>query len=216
MDSYDENNTHPQNGFWQIFKAVFSAIVTLMTIVGGVFVFVKFSIIDSKDINYQSQIDTLKTTISQYESKISFLEKENQTLTAERDRYYDYLINIPESIPYLNNLIIELEDQNTELLQSANTSNKDSEFQKYYITYDNVKENNAIIDTHTGLIFSMNDISMECTGNAIISLPGEPSETRAVISGEVIEFRYNDNNYQIIVSMISWTASSYSIIIKEI
>lgn len=216
MNSYDGNNSPSPNNFWTIFKAVFSAIVTLMAIVGGVFAFVKFSIIESRDINYQSQIDTLKTTISQYESKISFLEKENQTLTAERDRYYDYLINIPESITYLNNMIIELEGKNDELLQSAETSDKDSETQKYFITYDNVKENNAIIDTHTGVVFSMNDISREGTGNAIISLPDKPSETREVISGEIIDFQYNEINYQMIVSMISWTASSYSIIIKEI
>ena len=129
------------------YASLIGVIVSLLAIVGGVFSFVKFSIIDSRDINYQTlvnnyeiQINTLNTTLAQYEAKISYLELENQTLTAERDKYYSYLINIPESIYYLESIIADLEKKNLELQSSTYPTDAPSE-EKYYISYDNKKEN---------------------------------------------------------------------------
>lgn len=215
MDSHNENNNPQKNDFWHIFKAAFAAIVTLMTIVGGVFVFVKFSIIESRDINYQSQIDTLKTTISQHESKISYLEKENQTLASERDRYFDYLVSMPESIYYFEKKMIDLENKNSEL-ESSLINSDNALVEKYYTTYDNQKENVAVVDEITGLVFCINEIEYSGIGHATLSLPGLPSESKDFKSGDVFAFSQGDKNYQIIISMLSWGANSYSIIIKEV
>ncbi len=204
------------------YASLIGVIVSLLAIVGGVFNFVKFSIIDSRDINYQIlvnnyeiQINTLNTTLAQYEAKISYLELENQTLTAERDKYYSYLINIPESIYYFESIIADLEKKNLELQSSTSPTDAPSE-EKYYISYDNKKENVAIIDDNTGVVFCINEIDYSGIGHVTLSLPDHPSETREVKSGDAIPFSINDKNYQIIITMLSWGTNSYSIIIKEL
>jgi len=216
-----------------IYVAIIGVIVSLLAIAGTVFGLVKFSIIDSREFNitameekhknemdtlvnnYKIQIETLNTTISQYEAKISYLEIENQTLISERDKYYDYLINIPDNIYYFENIISDLEKKNLELQSSAPTSDTPSE-EKYYISYDNKKENVAIIDDKTGVVFCINEIDYSGLGHATLTLPDQPSETREVKSGDAIPFSINDKNYQIIITLLSWGTNSYSIIIKEL
>lgn len=215
------------------YVAIIGVIVSLLAIAGTVFGLVKFSIIDSREFNitaleekhknemdtlvnnYKIQIETLNTTISQYEAKISYLEIENQTLISERDKYYDYLINIPDNIYYFENIISELEKKNLELQSSASASDTLSEG-KYYISYDNKKENVAIIDDNTGVVFCINEIDYSGLGHATLTLPDQPSETREVKSGDAIPFSINDKNYQIIITLLSWGTNSYSIIIKEL
>lgn len=232
-DPTNTNNKANSTSSRSTYVAIIGVIVSLLAIAGTVFGLVKFSIIDSREFNitaleekhknemdtlvnnYKIQIETLNTTISQYEAKISYLEIENQTLISERDKYYDYLINIPDNIYYFENIISELEKKNLELQSSASASDTLSEG-KYYISYDNKKENVAIIDDNTGVVFCINEIDYSGLGHATLTLPDQPSETREVKSGDAIPFSINDKNYQIIITLLSWGTNSYSIIIKEL
>jgi len=205
-----------------LYTAILAAIVSIVAIATGIFALVKFSIIESRDSyyqflesNHQVQIDTLNTTISQYGAKISYLEIENQRLAAERDKYYNYLINIPESIYYFENIISELEQKNIEL-ESTFSPDTDLQEVKYYMSYDNKKINVAVVDDTTGVVVCVNDIDPQGIADTTISLPGRQSEIYEVRSGDIIVFSIMDKNYQIIISMVSWVTNSYSIIVKEL
>lgn len=212
MDS-EINQSRAEKENWFAAHPTVSIVTYTITVAAAVFAVAKFILIDSIEINYQSQIDSQQTIIEQYQARIDFLEWERESLESERDRYFDCLKDIPGSIYYLENKIKLLEDENSKLREAGAASQLQ---EKYYTEYSNIKKNNSVIDSYTGIVICMNSIDTSSGGLLSMTLPQQETEIIAVKAGDVLPFSIGNKEFQLIISSIGWISDTYSVTIREL
>lgn len=192
-----------------------SIISYTILIIGSVFAFAKFSLIENVERYYKEQIAIKEATIAQHEAKINFLEIENNNLQNEVDKYLGWLQSTPGTLQFL-------ESENEKLLEKIETgitSEKSDEGDvenKNTWSYDAIEENTAILDSKTGIVVSMKDISVRYDGSLSITIPGKEMEIiNNVSAGFTKEIKIGNETYQLIVTVIDYITGTYSIIIKK-
>ncbi len=140
---------------WFADHPLISIISYSILLAGAVFAFSKFCLIESIESNYQSQLETKQSVVDQYVTKVDLLEKDNQKLTEERDRYLDYLKALPNNVYFFEDKIVTLEDEivklNSVIESHTNISENPTE-EKYICEYTDVKKSVAEVDSYTGTV----------------------------------------------------------------
>lgn len=200
---------------WFEKNPVKSTITYTILIMGAVFAFSKFVLIENTERDYEAQLATKDAVIAQYEARIRFLENENIKLENDRSKYIEWLRNTPGTIHY-----VEQKNQDLKLaLEKEKEGNKGNNENngEYFKEYLSVNGDSAIVDEKTQIIFSINNINSFNEGDLSMTVPNSESENiENIEAGFTKEFVVNTVSYQFVLVSVDYVSNTYSVILKEI
>lgn len=169
----------------------------------------------------ESKIDSYKARLDMYEDKTETLGMEISELEKENLKYLRWLENTPNSIPFLESHIRELENENIELKKEIlvyknqiGSLNNES-MQEYYYNSYSIRKGNAIVDQYTGLTLGVSNINVLFEAEITLTLPGEDTIHQSNVKpGEV--WYFNDNKFKITITEINWYTDNLDVEISEI
>ena len=145
------------------------------------------------------------------------MEVENARLQNDVNKYLEWLQNTPNSLWYMEKQNEQLKDE-LEKEKSNKLENVEEESQiKYNLEYVNIGGDTGIIDENTGVVFSVNNITVRKTADLSITIPNSATEYQEGIqAGFTKTFSLGDKNYQLIVTSLDYVFDCYSVKIKEL
>ena len=169
----------------------------------------------------ESKIDSYKARLEMYEDKTETLGMEISELEKENLKYLRWLENTPNSIPFLEYHIIELENENIELkkeilvYKNQTGSLNNESMQEYYYNSYSIRKGNAIVDQYTGLTLGVSNINVLFEAEITLTLPGEDTIHQSNVKpGDV--WYFNDNKFKITITKINWYTDNLDVEISEI
>lgn len=171
-----------------------------------------------------NKINNLKNIIELYKSKVENLEGEIQALRSENKKYFDWLLQTPKTIPFLESNIRQLETEKTKLIAEITNLKKDDSKpiqqeipkQLYVYSKDEIK-GNAFIDPITGAILGISDMLTDNKAYGTLSLPGQSNiELDRVGPGKSWRYSYSGKKYQLSITKINWSSNTFRVEVREI
>ena len=173
-------------------------------------------LLDENKINlYKAQTENCKAVSEQYKVKVELLEKDNQ-------KFLRWLENKPDTIPFLELKIKNLESENEQLkgklasIEKVAEPNIAKQQEDYFYTKD-LSKGEAFVDLRTGATIGVSDIGSNYEAKGIISLPGRKAEDiDGVKPGKSWDFEKSDIKYKLTVTKVNWLNNSFQVQVKEI
>lgn len=166
---------------------------------------------------YAWHYDIVTDLRSDYGEKLNALEREKDDAINERDLYFNYLVSIPDSVIQLQEEINKKKQENFDLttrLESQNTNTDESYSSSAYLN-----KGSTFKDERTGLVVGLLDVyrtDEDVTQAEInISLPTGEESRMQVVAGDSYYFKFDDNEYRLIVSETNWYGDTIDIDITD-
>lgn len=202
-------------------------IVSVMTTTWAILTFV---LEDNKINFYKAQVESvkaetenIKSTNSQYQARIEYLEKENEKLTELNKSYLDWISKGPTPLPFFKKRIEDLTAENLRLIKQGkdtvsvligNNSNPNNTTSKYNITRD-IKSGQAYFDDSTGVTVGVTEINVTYESTLQITFPDKSTKNEKIAAGKVYYFQKANRSYQIILKRVEYIYGYVSIQIVE-
>lgn len=200
------------------FRSIIIYTIIVSTVVCGFTTF----ILDENKVNYyRAESENYKAQLEMYNTKVLFFETEIADLKETNRKYLLWLENTPDSIPFLESEIIQLENENTKLqkqiLDYINITNSNNKEVDLYQSLYPLNKGEAIIDEESGLTIGVSDIHINFVADITLTLAGEKTESKnSVKPGEVIYFENSGKKFKITIIGINWYNDKIDVEIREV
>ena len=225
-----------RTGFLQDYRAVLQLLTYTLVLIGACSSVFYFIFRENTETQYKAQLAIsdatqiqLNTTINQMQSRITYLENENQRLHSENNKYLSWLRDTPgtfENIIKENEALFEenikLLADNEDILASQMREGDlplvDSTVELYYSkSYTNIRTNIAVKDEGTGIIIASNNIYISSGIDINYTILGDQTRSRSNIkAGEVLNIEIGEVKYQLIIDEYDYVTSTYGFTIRQI
>jgi hypothetical protein len=208
---------------WFEANPVRSIVVYTIIVAGSVWAAFVFIFDENKIAVYRAQVENEKATANQYRAKTEALESEIANLRLETQKYREWLVNTPNTIPYLEQRIRALTEENTRLRARG------AEFPKIdpsgspttrITPYSSSKVLNigeAFTDPRTNATLGVSQIASDFTANVVVNIPGEKAfNLKSARPGETWSFNKDDRRYQLTISKIDWFTNKAEVQVREL
>ena len=200
-----------------------SIIIHSLIVAGAVWAAFAFVFDESKVAVYKAQAENEKASANQYKAKTEVLEVEIARLREENRKYLEWMANTPNTIPYLEEKIKHLVEENnrqkSELARVARAESLGSATPSVplYSIAKVLNVGESLIDPKTNATLGIGRITPEFTTSAVLNLPGEKSQELAhVKAGTSWTFDKDDKRYQLTVLKVDWFSNKAEVILKEV
>lgn len=203
-----------------------SFILYTVFVVGATWTVFTYFFDDNKVNGYRSQAESEKAAAGQYKAKTEVLEVEISRLRDENKKYLDWLSATPSSIPFLENKLKALTEENATLkieLTSAEISATDNPFSipdlksVPYVATKTLSLGEAYIDQKTNATIGIGTITPNFTANGNITLPGQnQKEIDSIKAGDNWVFLYGGKQFKLSVIKVDWFSNKSEVMVKEI
>jgi len=199
--------------------------IIVHTILVGTTVWVSFRFVfdENKVAFYQAQVENEKATANQYKAKTEVLEVEIARLRDETRKYLEWMTNTPNTIPYLEQRIKTLADENTRQKAQLGAAAKIEPPNGRAITavpYSNSKIINigeAFVDPRTSATLGVGRIASDFTANVVLNVPGDgPRELPRAKPGQTWIFSKGQKQYQLTLSRVDWFSNTAEVQLREV
>lgn len=181
---------------------------------------------ENKVSGYRAQAETEKATAGQFKAKTEVLEVEISRLKDENKKYLDWLSASPHSIPYFENKLKALTEENTTLKLELTTAEilatdnpfTNPEFKKFsYVATKILSLGEAYVDPRTNATIGIGRITPDFTAKGSVTLPGQDQKNfESMRAGDNWVFTVENKRYQLSVIKVDWFSNKAEIMIKEI
>lgn len=200
-----------------------SIVIYTLVIAGAMWAAFNFVFDENKVAVYRAQVENEKATANQYRAKTEVLEIEIARLRDENRKYLEWMVNTPNTLPYLEQRIKQLTDENSRTKGDlAGTSHSESSGTATlsvmpYSTTKTLSIGEAMVDSRTNATFGIGRITSDFTASAVLTLPGDkPQELSQVKAGSTWSFVKDGKHYQLVVSKVDWFSNKAEVVLKEI
>jgi hypothetical protein len=200
-----------------------TVIIHTFLVATAVWAFFVFVFDENKVAAYRAEVENEKATASQYKAKTEVLEVEIARLREESRKYLEWMVNTPNTIPYLEQRIKTLTDENNrQKAQLAAVAKVEPSGTPSLTTipYSNTKLLNigeAFIDPRTNATLGIGKIAPDFTANIVLNVPGEKArELPQAKAGETWKFTKGDKYYQLTLSKVDWFTNKAEVQLREL
>lgn len=200
-----------------------SIIIHTIIVAGAVWAAFAFIFDENKVAVYRAQVENEKTTANQYKAKTEVLEVEIARLREESRKYLEWMVNTPNTIPYLEQRIKTLTDENNRQkaqlagIVRVEPSAAGSLVRPLYSNFKVMNIGESFVDPRTNATLGIGRIAPDFTASVLLNVPGEKARELAQAKpGETWTFTKNDKQYQITLSKIDWFANKAEVQLKEV
>lgn len=200
-----------------------SIITHTIIVAGAVWAAFAFVFDENKVAVYRAQVESEKATTNQYKAKTEVLEVEIAHLREESRKYLDWMANTPNTIPYLEQRIKVLTDENNRqkvqliAVAKVETSSLGSQTASLYSNVKVVNMGEAFVDPRTNATLGVGRIAPDFTARVVLSIPGEKTHELAEAKpGETWIFTKGTKQYQLTLSKIDWFTNRAEIQLNEL
>jgi hypothetical protein len=182
-------------------------------------------IIDEKRVNlYKAQKENAETVTKTYEAKVSAVETENSRLRLDVERYLNWLIADPKSLPALAKRISDLEKEKADLqrdlkLASGSSMTKPTSLETKPEPYGfskSLRLGESFIDPRTQATVGLAAVNSDYTANVYVFSPeGKPQEQAGVKPGTTWLVDSRGKKYKLTIEKINWLTNSAQVSIAE-
>jgi hypothetical protein len=195
-----------------------------LVVAGAVWAAFYFVFDENKVAVYRAQVETEKATAGQFKAKTEVLEVEISRLRNENRKYLEWMVNTPKTIPYLEERIKALTEENTKqkvqlskLGQVSKPAPNEGGAALPYTLSRTLNVGEAFVDPQTNATLGIGRISQDFTTNVVVNIPGEkPQEISSVMAGNSWTFRKNDKSYSLTLAKVDWFSNKAEVVIKEL
>ncbi|MBM4285677.1 MAG: hypothetical protein FJ128_10585 [Deltaproteobacteria bacterium] len=171
--------------------------------------------------NFYNRIESeWKAKLENHKSKIDYLERRINDLQYDNNKYLMLLQASPQSIPFLNKRITELEEELGKLKSAGLIPTKPkppAEPNEIYLYFKEMKKGDAFIDPLSGSTLGVSEIFEDNTASIALTLPGQPTKSLIrVLPGTSWNYSYKATNYRITITTIRWLTGNYIVEVREI
>lgn len=227
MPQSHDSEVSKNRSFWKDHRAILELLtytVVLITACVGVCLFI---LRDNIESHYKAQIASheaiqaeMQATTTQLQSRIDFLQSENNRIYNENSMYLDLLRNMPATYEYYEAENKRLLSENESLLYSIETfSVGEGSFapaQLYEKSYTGERAGNAIHD-ESGIVIAVTTIYTNNSVDLNYSIPGDTSTNENMRKvGHVINIEMNNSIYQLFIDSVDFTSGTYGFTIRQI
>jgi len=200
-----------------------SIIIHTIIVASAVWAAFAFVFDENKVAVYRAQAENEKATANQYKAKTEVLEVEIARLREESHKYLEWMVNTPNTIPYLEQRIKILTDENNRQKAQLAAVTKVEPLSKGSFTipsYSNIKVLNmgeSFVDPRTNATLGVGRIASDFTASVVLNVPGEkPRELAQAKPGETWIFTKDNRQYQLTLSKIDWFGNKAEVQLKEL
>lgn len=200
-----------------------SIILHTFVVAGTVWAAFAFIFDENKVAVYKAQAENEKASANQYKAKTEVLEVEIARLREDNSRYLEWMVNTPNTIPYLEQKIKHLVDENnrqkSELIGIAGVESSATATlsEPLYSNSKILNPGESLVDPKTNVTFGIGSITSDFTTSALLNLPrAKPQELSKVKAGASWTFNKDGRQYQLSVLKIDWFSNKAEVILKEI
>ena len=192
-------------------KSIISYTITIGT---AIFAITYFLMDTNKDNLYETNISNLENQNKILDQTIELIKYENQSLKQDNERLKDWLEKTPNTALNLDKKIKQLETllhKKSQLPEGEEPIN-----QKYFIQSDILNKGEAFVDQKLGLTIGITEITTSNTASGIISLPNKSNKTFTDKPiGYKWTFKYEQLEYEIVLSNLYYLGNKYRLLIRE-
>lgn len=198
-----------------------SVVVHTIIVGGAVWAAFAFVFDESKIAVYRAQAENEKATAGQYKAKTEVLEVEIARLRDENKKYLDWMVSTPNTIPYLEQRIKALNDENSRQKAQLTIKGEAPKTEGSLITpYSSGRVLNlgdAFVDPKTHASLGIGRITADFSTSVVIALPGQkPVEIPNAKPGSSWNFLKDNKQYQMTLSRVDWFSNKAEVQIREV
>lgn len=175
---------------------------------------------------YRAQAENEKATAGQYKAKTEVLEVEISRLRDENKKYLEWLFATPHSIPYFENKLKALVEENSnlkleltsvELLIPNNPFSNPELKNSSYVATKTLSLGEAYVDPKTNATIGIGRITPSFTANGSVTLPGQDQKNLdSIKAGDNWLFSFENKEFQLSVLKVDWFSNKSEVMIKEV
>ena len=207
-------------GHWLSDHPAISIITYSLSIVGAAWVAFFFIYDENRVSVVRAQVESEKATANQYQAKTALLESQLAVLREDNKKYLEWLTGTPKTIPYVEERIRVLSEENAELKTLLASGFKRPQHippatNAPYIVKESKKTGEAFVDPKTNATLGIGLLYADFTASAVLTLPGKEPQTLIVKSGDNWVFSVGTSQFRLTMLKVDWYTNTAEIMIKE-
>ena len=199
-------------GNWFENNPMKSIIAYSITLAGAVFAITYFLLDTNKENLHRTNISNLENQNKILNQTIELIRFDNQSLKQDNERLKKWLEKTPNTALNLDKKIKQLET----LLHKKAQTPVESLDKRYFNQSDVLDKEEAFFDKKVGVTFGITEITTNNTASGVISFPNKANKvfTDKPIGYKWL-FKYEQTEYEIILSNLYYVNNKYRLLVRE-
>ena len=201
---------------WFERNATKSVIAYTLVVAAATWATSTFILQDNRLSLLRSEVDSQKTLVEQYKSKVDLLQRDLDVLRAENSEYRTWLGQTKDAIPAIIPRISELKTKVATLEADNATLRTSNPNTRTVAKEQSATRGRAFIDPETGLILTVKGTTTDRTAAVILKLPESLSTIEQMVNpGAQWKFAVNKMLYVLTITEISFVGDVVRFTITE-
>lgn len=164
-----------------------------------------------------NKVDAAKAETEHHKAKIGALEAEIAELRGDNAKYLEWLTDTPNTIPYFDKKISDLDKENQELRARAGVREIRPNISTVEGRGATLSIGETFVDEITGFTLGLLDVNQGFTADVLLVFPnGDRREVKDAKAGDRWEFDFKNVSYQAQIRNINWYSNKMTVAMREV